>query len=151
MTDMVQKIITDLTATLPPSKVEIILDELPVAFVDSATIKQVWFNLISNSIKYASNKSKIKITIGCKVEKKELIYFIKDNGVGFNMQYYDKLFGVFQRLHGAEFEGTGVGLAIVQRIIQKNDGKVWADSKIDKGATFYFSLPKMLNSQEKLT
>lgn len=151
MTDMVQKIITDLTATLPPSKVEIILDELPVAFVDSATIKQVWFNLISNSIKYASNKSKIKITIGCKVEKKELIYFVKDNGVGFNMQYYDKLFGVFQRLHGAEFEGTGVGLAIVQRIIQKNDGKVWADSKIDKGATFYFSLPKMLNSQEKLT
>ena len=119
------------------------INNLPLSFADSTTIKQVWINLISNSIKYSKRKEKIIIEIGSEIKGDEIIYYIKDNGAGFDMRYADKLFGVFQRLHSEEeFEGTGVGLAIVQRIISKHGGRIWAEGKVNEGATFYFSLGK---------
>jgi light-regulated signal transduction histidine kinase (bacteriophytochrome) len=98
-------------------------------------------NLISNAIKYSKNKPEIKIEIGSFPKGDQNVYYVKDNGVGFDMKYYNKLFGVFQRLHSQEeFEGTGVGLAIINRIIQKHHGEVWAESKLNEETTFYFSL-----------
>ncbi len=115
---------------------------LPEAYGDSGLIRQVWINLISNAIKFTLPKSRRRIEIGFRVEGALNIYYVKDNGVGFNPEYSHKLFNVFQRLHSVEeFEGTGVGLAIVHRIIHRHGGKVWAEGKVDKGATFYFSLP----------
>jgi two-component system, sensor histidine kinase and response regulator len=115
---------------------------LPPAHADYTLIKQVWVNLISNSLKYSSKKEEPLIEIGSHPQAAETVYYIKDNGAGFDMQYADKLFGVFQRLHKAtEFEGTGVGLAIVQRIVLKHGGRVWGEGKPQEGATFYFSLP----------
>jgi light-regulated signal transduction histidine kinase (bacteriophytochrome) len=123
-------------------KIKIAIDILHKVKGDPALIKLVWINLISNAIKYSSKTKNPVITIGSAQENGFINFFVKDNGVGFDMQYKHKLFGVFQRLHSeSEFEGNGVGLAIVQRIIQKHDGKVWAESEVGKGATFYFSLP----------
>lgn len=119
------------------------IDELKPAQGDIAAIKQVWVNLISNAVKYSKLNENAIIEISSEEKGNEIIYFIKDNGAGFDMRYANKLFGVFQRLHSDEkFEGTGVGLAIVHRIITKHGGRVWAESKVDKGAIFYFSLPK---------
>ena len=123
--------------------IELNISELPVANADLNTIKQVWINLISNAFKYSRNREKQLIELGSYSNNNEVVYYVKDNGAGFNMQYADKLFGVFNRLHAEdEFEGTGVGLAIVHRIITKHDGSVWAEAEEGKGATFYFSLPK---------
>jgi len=123
-------------------KIRLTVDQLPEAFADPTFLKQVWLNLLSNAIKFTSKKRKPDIQIGGKVENHSNTYYIKDNGVGFNPEYGHKLFGVFQRLHKSDdFEGTGVGLAIVQRIIHRFGGKVWAESEEGKGATFYFSLP----------
>jgi PAS domain S-box-containing protein len=119
------------------------LQELPGAHADSVTIRQVWTNLVSNAIKYTRNKERAIIEIGAEEKEDKVTYFVKDNGAGFDMQYYSKLFGVFQRLHSIrEFDGTGVGLAIVQRIVTKHGGTVWAEGKVNEGATFYFSLAK---------
>ncbi|HWB25378.1 MAG TPA: ATP-binding protein [Chitinophagaceae bacterium] len=109
---------------------------------DSILIRQVWSNLISNALKYSSKKEKACIEIDSYARNNEIVYSVKDNGVGFDMKYSDKLFGVFQRLHGQkEFEGSGVGLALVQRVILKHGGKVWAEAEEGKGAAFYFTLP----------
>ena len=124
------------------NKAQININNLHPANVDYGLIHQVWLNLLSNAIKYSSKKEAPKIEITSEKKDKEIIYSIKDNGVGFSMKYVDKLFGVFQRLHQMdEFEGTGVGLAIVQRIVSKHQGRVWAEAEVDKGATFSFSLP----------
>lgn len=111
---------------------------------DIALLKQVWINLISNALKYSATKPKPQITLTSSRSKNESTYIIADNGAGFDMKYYDKLFGVFQRLHNdSEFEGTGVGLAIVHRIITRHGGKIWAESTPGHGATFSFSLPSV--------
>ncbi|MBE0676120.1 MAG: PAS domain S-box protein, partial [Bacteroidales bacterium] len=118
------------------------LGKLSKAYGDTNLIRIVWTNLISNAIKYSSNKPFSEIIISSRREDHTITYSVKDNGVGFDMLYKHKLFGVFQRLHSEkDFEGNGVGLAIVQRIINKHGGKVWAEGEVDKGATFYFSLP----------
>ena len=126
------------------NEIEFLIHALPPAKGDQALIKQVWVNLISNAIKYSKHKPKPNIEIGSYSKDHEIIYFVKDNGVGFDMQYYDKLFGVFQRLHSSEeFEGTGVGLAIVQKIVDRHNGTVWAESKLNEETCFYFSLPNI--------
>jgi len=123
-------------------RIELDIRKLPSARGDLSAIRQVFVNLISNAIKYTSKTKKPSILISYDKTDGENVYFVKDNGVGFNMLYADKLFGVFQRLHSSkEFEGNGVGLAIVQRIIHRHGGKVWAESEVGKGATFFFTLP----------
>ena len=108
---------------------------------DMALIKQVWSNLISNAIKYTSKTKNPMIEIGSMLKNKETVYYVKDNGTGFNMKFAHKLFKIFHRLHAKdEFAGIGVGLALVHRIITKHGGKVWADAKVGMGATFYFTI-----------
>jgi PAS domain S-box-containing protein len=142
MTKMALSMLNEAVSPEIQEKLSLKIDELPEAFADSTYMKQVWINLISNAVKFSSLKKKQMITIGGFNREGFHVYYVKDNGVGFNQEYAHKLFGVFQRLHkDDEFEGTGVGLAIVQRIIHRHGGKVWAEGKEGKGATFYFSLP----------
>lgn len=118
------------------------LKPMPPARCDPALLQQAWVNLLSNALKFAGRRENPVIEAGGHVDGTERIYYVKDNGAGFDMRYYDKLFGVFQRLHRAdEFPGTGVGLAIVQRVVARHGGRVWAEGKVNEGATFYFSLP----------
>lgn len=130
---------------IPAHKATINIENMPLAVkADNNLLRQVWSNLILNAIKYSGPKEFPLIEIGHRAELMEDIFYVKDNGVGFDMQYAHKLFGVFQRLHRMEeFEGTGVGLAFVQRIIAKHGGKVWAESVLGEGAIFYFSLPRL--------
>jgi len=123
-------------------EIELKITKLLPGFGDRTLIRQVLFNLISNSVKFTKNRKPGIIEVSSYSDNGNVVYCIKDNGVGFDMAYYDKLFGVFQRLHAhEEYEGTGVGLAIVQRIIHRNGGRVWAEGEVDKGATFFFALP----------
>lgn len=143
--DMNSIINTCLTEQLDESKKEkylIAINSVPYVLADSALLKQVWINLISNAIKFTSKKENPEIIIGSASYGSEIEFYIKDNGAGFDQNYAHKLFGVFQRLHKEEeFEGTGVGLAIVQRIIQRHNGRVWAEGSVNNGATFHFTLP----------
>jgi light-regulated signal transduction histidine kinase (bacteriophytochrome) len=135
-------IINDMKSHGPGEKTEFELKPLLNAWADRNLITQVIVNLLGNAIKYSSKKDHPRVEIGSYKEKDMHVYYIKDNGTGFDMAYYDKLFGIFQRLHSpSEFEGTGVGLAIVQRIVNRHQGRVWAEAVPDEGATFYFSLP----------
>ena len=112
---------------------------------DARMMRQVWINLISNAIKYSKKKEIANIEIGSNVESNRVVYFIRDNGVGFDMKYGDKLFGVFQRLHKIqEFEGTGVGLALAHRIVSRHGGKIWAEAHVNRGATFFFYIPMQI-------
>jgi PAS domain S-box-containing protein len=120
------------------------IKSLPDVYADVELLYLVWMNLIENAVKYTRNKDKAIIQISFKDQNREFVFYIRDNGVGFDMKYAQKLFGVFQRLHSdSEFEGTGIGLANVRRIILRHRGKTWAESKLNKGATFYFSIPKL--------
>jgi light-regulated signal transduction histidine kinase (bacteriophytochrome) len=141
MRELAEECITEMKRVFPFDNVSITVNPMPSAFADISMMRQVYLNLISNALKYSGKKEKIKIEIGARQEKGKTVYYIKDNGVGFDMKYYDKLFSVFSRLHAQEeFEGTGVGLALVKRIITKHGGSVWAEGKPNEGATFYFTL-----------
>jgi signal transduction histidine kinase len=140
---LVKSVVDELLQNVPENKYRIITGLLPPAEADLVMIKQVLLNLIGNAIKYAAKKDDPEIEIGFKDEETKTTYYIKDNGAGFDMAYANKLFGVFQRLHSQEeFEGSGVGLALVKRIIDKHKGEIWAEGFENAGATFYFSLPK---------
>ena len=124
-------------------KVEFRLGSLPTAVGDRSLFEQVWVNLLSNAVKFSSKKETATIEVGAISEEREHVYFVRDNGAGFDPRYGKNLFGVFQRLHGNdEFPGTGVGLALVHRIVTRHGGRIWADSKLGEGATFHFTVPK---------
>ena len=143
MQAMVADICTEVALEKGNKKVKFKLNELAEINADSHAVKQVWINLISNAVKYSHQKTQPVIEIGSVDEDGSVTYHVTDNGAGFDMRYADKLFGVFQRLHSdEEFEGIGVGLAIVHRIVTKHGGRVWANSIVNEGATFYFTLPK---------
>lgn len=138
---LVQGVLDEMSGAREGRQTDVRLDELPPCDGDPALLKQVWVNLLSNAFKYTQKRESTVIEIGCKKEGGEHIYFVRDNGTGFDMRYAHKLFGVFQRLHRAEdYDGTGVGLAIVQRVIHRHGGRVWAEAAPDQGATFYFTL-----------
>ncbi len=139
-----KQVVDQVVAELPPQegrRIEIKAHDLPICEADPILIKQVWVNLIANAVKFTRKRAVAQIEIGYQRQKQEGVFFVRDNGVGFDMQAADKLFGVFQRLHREdEYEGSGAGLAIVQRIIRRHGGRVWAEAAVDKGATFYFTL-----------
>jgi light-regulated signal transduction histidine kinase (bacteriophytochrome) len=139
--DLVRQVIEELHAERVGRQVEIKLGDLPPCFGERTMLKQIFVNLLGNALKYSRQRDVAQIEVGCQEDAGEQVYFVKDNGAGFDMQYAHKLFGVFQRLHRAEeYEGTGVGLAIVQRIVHRHGGRVWAEAAVDQGATFYFTL-----------
>lgn len=139
--NLVSTILADLKGTIPGNTSITVSSLLPVE-ADQSLMYQVWINVISNAIKYSSKKEKPVVEIDCYKNDEQVVFVVKDNGTGFDMQYANKLFGAFQRLHKAtEFPGTGVGLALTQRILNRHGGKIWVDAKVDEGATFYFSLP----------
>lgn len=141
MESLVNDIWMELKIINPDRSIDFKIKKIPPGRGDRTLIKQVYSNLLSNAVKYTKFRDKAYVETGGYTEGYENIYYIKDNGVGFDMEYYDKLFGVFQRLHSADdYEGTGVGLAIVQRIIHRHGGRVWAEGKVNEGATFYFTL-----------
>lgn len=143
MTKLATTVLNDIKYSMPSIKASVVILPLLPANGDPNLMSQVFTNLISNAIKYSEEKDAPAIEIGSREEGRETVYYVKDNGAGFDMKYYDKLFGVFQRLHrDEEFEGTGVGLALVKRIITRHGGKVWAEAEIGKGATFYFTMSR---------
>ncbi len=139
--DLIKKILRDSESIIGDRQIEFVIADLPNCQADSSLLTQVWINLISNAIKYTSKTENARIEIGCQLINSKNTYFIRDNGAGFDMQYADKLFGVFQRMHlERDFEGTGIGLAIVQRIVQRHGGQIWAEAAINQGATFFFTI-----------
>ena len=144
MTVITNGIIREMATDIKERNIEWKIRALPDVHGDTTMLRLAVLNLISNAIKYTSPRSKAEIEIGCTEDVEEYIFFIRDNGVGFNMEYVDKLFGVFQRLHkDTEFEGTGIGLANVQRIISRHGGRTWAEGAVGQGAVFYFTIPKI--------
>lgn len=158
---LIQDVLADLQEEQCDRKVDVILSDLPPCFADAHLLRQAWFNLLANALKFTRSREVATIEIGMlraippidspengteagtgqESRDKVDAYYVRDNGVGFDMRYAGKLFGVFQRLHSAEsYEGTGVGLAIVQRIVSHHGGQVWAEAEVDKGATFYFTI-----------
>jgi light-regulated signal transduction histidine kinase (bacteriophytochrome) len=140
--DMVREYIANLDGDPKARRVEWIVGDLPVVRADRAMMRQVFANLLGNAVKYTAPVEGPRIEVGAYPDESEIVTYVRDNGVGFDMTYVDKLFGVFQRLHSAEeFEGTGIGLANVRRIVSRHGGRTWAEGAVDQGATFYFSLP----------
>jgi light-regulated signal transduction histidine kinase (bacteriophytochrome) len=138
---LVDELIKELQPECEGRQIEWQIGVLPFVECDPGLMKQVFQNLLSNALKFTRPRSQAVIEVGQKDRNGTPVLFVRDNGVGFSMKYADKLFGVFQRLHRAEdFEGTGVGLATVQRIIQKHGGRIWVEAELEKGATFYFTL-----------
>ncbi len=143
---LVRTALDDLSSQCAGRQIDVRIGELPVCNGDSTLLKQVWINLLSNAFKYTQRREGAVVEIGCESTPEGDVYFVRDNGAGFDMRYSSKLFGVFQRLHRAEeYQGTGVGLAIVQRIIHRHGGRIWADAAVDRGATFSFSLESKPN------
>ena len=142
LTELARAVVDELRRSTDVEGMDVIVDPLQPTRGDRTLLRQVLANLIGNAFKFSRGRPHPQIEIGARREGQAVVYFVRDNGVGFDMRYADKLFGVFQRLHRAdEFEGTGVGLALAQRIIQRHGGRIWADGKVDGGATFFFTLP----------
>jgi len=143
MHDLVIEVQNEMKADTQGRTIHWKIDSLKNSYVDRAMFKQVWTNLLANAVKYTRNRPEAEIHVGCKEDSAEVEFYVRDNGAGFDMSYADKLFGVFQRLHPPDqFEGTGIGLANVHRIVLRHGGKTRAEGKVNQGATFYFSLPK---------
>jgi light-regulated signal transduction histidine kinase (bacteriophytochrome) len=141
MNQLVHEVLSDFGMDNGLKQVEIVVESLPSCKADRSLLKQVWINLISNALKYSSKRENPRIEIRHITQDQKTVYLVKDNGVGFDMRYVDKLFGVFQRLHrDDEYEGTGIGLATVSRIIERHGGRVWAEAQLNNGATFYITL-----------
>ncbi len=140
--DLIKKILQDFASEIGDRQIEFIIADLPDCEADLSLLTQVWINLISNAIKYTNKTENARVEINYQVTDGKNAYFIRDNGAGFDMQYADRLFGVFQRMHlERDFEGTGIGLAIVQQIIQRHGGTIWAEAAVNQGATFFFTIP----------
>ncbi|MEX2117423.1 MAG: ATP-binding protein [Bacteroidota bacterium] len=143
MNGLVQEVLDELKTDLNDRRHTINSDHLPTVTGDSSMLRLVLTNLLSNAIKYTRKKEETVIHVGCKDEDERFVFFIRDNGAGFDMKYANKLFGVFQRLHrSADFDGTGIGLANVKRIVERHNGSVWGEGIVEQGAVFYFTLPK---------
>jgi len=139
---LVREVLDELHEQQRDRKVEIKLEDLPARVADPSLIRQVFVNLLSNALKFTRNREHASVEIGSRRQDGERVFFVKDNGAGFDMRHANKLFGVFQRLHSdKQFEGTGIGLSLVQRIVERHGGRVWAEAEKDRGATFYFTLP----------
>jgi light-regulated signal transduction histidine kinase (bacteriophytochrome) len=144
------EVFTDALSQIKPftadRQIEWNISSLPETYGNYSLLRQVWINLLDNAVKYTRTRERAVINIGCRKETKEVVFYIQDNGVGFDLQFAEKLFGVFQRMHLPEqFEGTGIGLANVRRIIARHGGRTWAEAEVDKGAIFFFSLPSYLD------
>jgi chemotaxis family two-component system sensor kinase Cph1 len=149
MNQVLQEVLKEIKQDNDGRDIEWVIANLPNVLGDDALLRLVWINLLSNAVKFTRNKEKARIVIDKYEGPEDFVFFVRDNGVGFDMQYSKKLFGVFQRLHSPEeFEGTGIGLANVRQIISKHQGRTWAEAEVDKGATFYFTVPKYY--EEKL-
>ncbi|MBE0647788.1 MAG: PAS domain S-box protein [Bacteroidales bacterium] len=150
MQEMAESVYQEIASPTEKEEVDLVIGQLPHCTADELLIRQVWVNILSNALKYTGKLKKRSISIGARTEMdNNITYWVKDNGVGFDNKYTEKIFGVFQRLHtDNEFEGTGVGLAIVDRIIKHHHGKVWAEGEPGKGATFYFSLPALTKDEK---
>jgi two-component system sensor kinase len=143
MKDLAEEVWKELSVLNPGINVKLRFGPSPCAYGDRTLVKQVIFNLLSNAVKFTAARRDGVVEIGGCGKENEALFYVKDNGVGFDMQYYDKLFGIFQRLHDPrEYDGMGVGLAIVQRVIHRHGGRVWAEGKVGEGAVFYFTLPE---------
>lgn len=144
---LVQEVVAEVRQDAKGRNIVWDIDPLPACYGDRAMLRLAFVNLIGNAVKFTRTRARAEIEIKCTKQDGDPVLFVRDNGVGFDMKYANKLFGVFQRLHPEDvFEGTGIGLATVQRIVQRHGGRAWAEGKVDGGATFYFSLPKMRES-----
>jgi PAS domain S-box-containing protein len=141
MNQLARQALDEVRRAQPDRSPELVSGDLPPCQADPALLKQVWVNLLSNAFKFTAKRELARIEMGCQLDQGQPIYFVRDNGTGFDMQYADKLFGVFQRFHRAEdYEGTGVGLALVRRVVDRHGGRIWAEAQVDGGATFYFTI-----------
>jgi light-regulated signal transduction histidine kinase (bacteriophytochrome) len=142
MRAMAEEVYQELASDADRLAISFELADIPDAQGDPAMLRQVWVNLINNAIKFSSRKNDRRIIITARQDQKSTVYCVQDNGAGFEMEYAHKMFGVFQRLHSVnEFEGTGVGLAIVRRILDRHHGRIWAEGRVGEGASFFFELP----------
>jgi light-regulated signal transduction histidine kinase (bacteriophytochrome) len=148
MSELVSSVLEELRRATPERHIEWRLQPLHPVHGDRAMIRQVWVNLLSNAIKFSGRTGNAWVEVGCSdTGERQNTYYVKDNGAGFDMKHAEKMFGIFQRLHSAkEFEGTGVGLSIVQRVVQRHGGRIWAEGKVNEGATFHFTLPAELET-----
>ena len=139
---IIETVLDELRSEHEGRNVEIVVGDLLSCQADPSLLKQVWVNLLANALKYSRKRDPARIEVGSRLEGDECVYFVRDNGVGFDMKFAGKLFGVFQRMHlDSDYEGTGVGLAIVQRIVHRHGGRTWAEASPDQGATFHFTIP----------
>ncbi len=145
MEELAREVLRDLAGL---TRADVRIDVMPECDGDPVILRQVWANLIGNALKYSRTRKAARVDIGWDMQQKA--YFVRDNGVGFDMQYAGKLFGAFERLHGeSEFEGSGIGLAIVQRILERHGGRIWAEAVPDRGATFWFTVPAPVTARKR--